>query len=145
MSRGRSRTAAKSKMEVFVIIVNGWKPLTIITKSSIFVVAAVLDPALVTISINDKWVSKTFLLSFRTFLKTSDFYCVRFSLSNGFHFYQIDIYALNWESLKPQQYIFFGTFYLDSVNFISLNSSINRSRNCNINHCNHQSINLLEW
>lgn len=38
----------------------------------------------------------------------------------------------------------FGTFYLDRVNFISLNNSINRSRNCNINHCNHGSINLLE-
>ena len=36
------------------MIVNGWKPLTIITKSSIFVVAAVLDPALVAIGINDK-------------------------------------------------------------------------------------------
>ena len=30
--RGGSRTAATSKMEHFVIIVNGWKPLTIITK-----------------------------------------------------------------------------------------------------------------
>ena len=44
--RGGSRTAATSKMEHFVIIVNGWKPLTIITKSSIFDVAAVLDPPL---------------------------------------------------------------------------------------------------
>ena len=31
-------------MEHFVIIVNDWKLLTIITKSSIFDVAAVLDP-----------------------------------------------------------------------------------------------------
>ena len=46
-ARGRSRTAATSKMEHFVIIVNGWKPLTIITKSSILDVAAVLDPPLV--------------------------------------------------------------------------------------------------
>ena len=44
--RGRSRTAATSKMEHFVIIVNGWKPLTIITKPSILDVAAVLDPPL---------------------------------------------------------------------------------------------------
>ena len=43
-SRGGSRTAATSKMERFVIIVNGWKPLTIITKRSILNVAAVLDP-----------------------------------------------------------------------------------------------------
>ena len=45
-SRGGSRTAATSKMERFVIIVNGWKPLTIITKHSIMDVATVLDPPL---------------------------------------------------------------------------------------------------
>ena len=33
--RGGSRAAATSKIERFVIIVNGWKPLTIITKRSI--------------------------------------------------------------------------------------------------------------
>ena len=43
-TRGRSRTAATFKMERFVVIVNGWKPLTIITKRSIFDVAAALDP-----------------------------------------------------------------------------------------------------
>ena len=41
-----SRTATTSKMELFVIIVNGWKPLAIITKCSILDVAAVLDPPL---------------------------------------------------------------------------------------------------
>ena len=50
--RGGSRTAATSKMECFVIIVNGWKPLTIITKCSILDVAAVLDPPLL---YNDKF------------------------------------------------------------------------------------------
>ena len=44
--RGESRAAATSKMEGFVIIVNGWKLLTIITKSSILDVAAGLDPSL---------------------------------------------------------------------------------------------------
>ena len=44
--RGGSRTAATSKMERFVITVNGWKPLAIITKLSISDVAAVLDPPL---------------------------------------------------------------------------------------------------
>ena len=44
--RGGSRTAATSKMARFVIIVNGWKPLTIITKRSTLHVAAVLDPSL---------------------------------------------------------------------------------------------------
>ena len=39
-------TAVTAKMELFKIIVNGWKPLTIITSSSILAVAAVLDPPL---------------------------------------------------------------------------------------------------
>ena len=47
VSRGGSRAAAISKMERFVIIVNGFQPLTIITKRSILDVAAVLDPPLV--------------------------------------------------------------------------------------------------
>ena len=45
--RGGSRAAAASKMECFVIIVNGFQPLTIITKHSILDVAAALDPPLV--------------------------------------------------------------------------------------------------
>ena len=44
--RGGSKTAAITKTEHFVIIVNSWKPLTIITKRSILDVAAVLDPPL---------------------------------------------------------------------------------------------------
>ena len=41
--RGGSKTTATSKMEHFVIIVNGGKPLTIITTSSTLDVAAVRD------------------------------------------------------------------------------------------------------
>ena len=41
-----TRTAATSKMERFVMIVNSWKPLTIITKRSILDVATILDPTL---------------------------------------------------------------------------------------------------
>ena len=41
--RGGSKTAAASKMERFVIIVNGFEPLTIITKRFTLDVAAVLD------------------------------------------------------------------------------------------------------
>ena len=65
--RGGSRTAATSKMECFVIIVNGWKPLTIITKQSILDVAAVLDPPLILLYFlcNNIW-SENFLV----FLKT---------------------------------------------------------------------------
>ena len=49
-TRGGSRVAATSKMERFVIIVNGFQPLTIITKRSILDVAAALDPPLATVS-----------------------------------------------------------------------------------------------
>ena len=45
-TRGGSRAAATSKMERFVIIVNGFQPLTIITKRSILDGAAALDPPL---------------------------------------------------------------------------------------------------
>ena len=44
--RDGSRAVATSKMERFVIIVNGFQPLTIITKRSILDVAAALDPPL---------------------------------------------------------------------------------------------------
>ena len=44
--RGGSRTAATSKVELFVVIVNGWKSLTIIAMSSTLDVTAVLDPPL---------------------------------------------------------------------------------------------------
>ena len=46
-NRGRSRTVATSKAEVFAILVNGFQPLTIITKCSNLDVAAVLDPPLI--------------------------------------------------------------------------------------------------
>ena len=46
MNRGGSRTAVATKMERFVIIVNDWKPLAIITKSSILDVVAVLQKSL---------------------------------------------------------------------------------------------------
>ena len=44
---GGSRTAATSKTERFVIIVNSFHPLIIITKRSNLDVAAVLDPPLI--------------------------------------------------------------------------------------------------
>ena len=44
--RGGSRAAATSKMECFLIIANGWKPLAIIAKRSILDVAAGLEPLL---------------------------------------------------------------------------------------------------
>ena len=45
-AKGGSRTAATSKAELFMIEVNGRKPLIIITKGSTLDVAAVLDPPL---------------------------------------------------------------------------------------------------
>ena len=47
ISRGGSRTAALPKMETFVIIVNGFRPLTIMTKHSMLDVAADLNPPLI--------------------------------------------------------------------------------------------------
>ena len=44
--RGGRRTVAICKIELFVIIVNGFQPLTIITKCSTLEIAAVLDPPL---------------------------------------------------------------------------------------------------
>ena len=44
---GGSRAVATSKMESFVIIINSFQPLTIITKPSILDVAAALDPPLI--------------------------------------------------------------------------------------------------
>ena len=49
LSRGGSRAAATSKMKYFVIIVNGFQPLTIITKHSNLDVAAALDSPLLRI------------------------------------------------------------------------------------------------
>ena len=55
--RSGSRTPATSKMGLFVIIVNGSKPLTIITKCSILNVAVALDPPLV---LDSNHITKTF-------------------------------------------------------------------------------------
>ena len=49
MARGRSRAAETSNMERFVMIVNGWKPLSITKKRFILDVAATLDPPLMVI------------------------------------------------------------------------------------------------
>ena len=51
LCRGGSKTVATSKMELFVIIVNGFQPLTIITNCSILDVTAVLDPPLTNLAI----------------------------------------------------------------------------------------------
>ena len=52
ISIGGSRTAAASKMELFVIILNYFQPLTIITKCFILDVAAVLDPPHIVLFLN---------------------------------------------------------------------------------------------
>ena len=58
MIRGGSRTVAAPKMELFVIIVNGFQPLTTATKCSILDVAAVLDLPLMT-----RWQDETIKMS----------------------------------------------------------------------------------
>ena len=61
-NRGGSRTAARSKLELFVITVNSWKPITVFTKSSTMDVAAVLEPPLISIrkgyKSNNFWIIK---------------------------------------------------------------------------------------
>ena len=59
LRRSGSRAAAASKMECFVIIVKGWKPLTIITKHSILNVAAALDPTLLYATPNESFRKRT--------------------------------------------------------------------------------------
>ena len=54
ISRGVSKAAATSKMERIVIVVNGWKRLTIITKRSILDISAALDPPLILSNIKKK-------------------------------------------------------------------------------------------
>ena len=53
-NRSGSRAAATSKLECFVMIVYGWKKLTIITKHSILDVAAALEPPLLKVEICNK-------------------------------------------------------------------------------------------
>ena len=65
--RGGSRPAATSKMECFVIIVNGVQPVTIIPKHSILDVAAALDPPQAPISVS-------ITVKFQTFLKRDCFF-----------------------------------------------------------------------
>ena len=59
--RGRSRTAATFKMERFLIIVNSWNLLTIITKRSILDVSAVLDTPLIPMALS--WKCPNFQIS----------------------------------------------------------------------------------
>ena len=73
--RGGSRTYATSKMELFVIIVNGLQSLTIITKCSILNVTAVLDPSLV---IMMKFLNGSrYLLVFVCMINTMIFFNIR--------------------------------------------------------------------
>ena len=52
LTRGRSRAAATSKMESFVITVNGWKPLTIITKLFILDVIIIIIISLFNVDVS---------------------------------------------------------------------------------------------
>ena len=62
--RDGSRAAATSKMERFVIIVNGWKLLTIITRRCTLEVAAALDPPRELTGAMSKKITKTILKIF---------------------------------------------------------------------------------
>ena len=62
-------------MEHFVITVNGWKSLTVMTKSSILDVAAVLDPAvLVILLLNFMLLYGSYRNSYGLYRKHVDFF-----------------------------------------------------------------------
>ena len=63
-TRGGFRTVATSKIKHFMTIVNGWKPLTSITKCSILDVAAVLDLLSVSIVNTPKFIKTNFHAKF---------------------------------------------------------------------------------
>ena len=63
-TRGGFRTVATSKIKHFMTIVNGWKPLTSITKCSILDVAAVLDLLSVSIVNTPKFIKTNFRAKF---------------------------------------------------------------------------------
>ena len=69
ITRAGSRAAATSKIECVVIIVNGRKLLTIITKHSILDVAADLDPSLITSLIKAELISLITLIDYFTHRK----------------------------------------------------------------------------
>ena len=70
--RGGSMAAKISKMERFVIIVNGWKSFTIIAKRSILDVAAALDPPLYLVKTNQIILNRNVSLLFYTTRKTDE-------------------------------------------------------------------------
>ena len=83
ITRGGSRAAATSRTECFVIIVNGFQPLTIITKHSILDVAAVLDPPLITIKVSMmNWVKQSEALARRCFFKKAFLQILQYSQEN---------------------------------------------------------------
>ena len=61
---GGSRTAATYRMELFVINVNSFQPLTIITKRSNLDVPATLDPPLMFVQYSHKLIFPFFVVSF---------------------------------------------------------------------------------
>ena len=80
VGRGGSRAAATSKMECFVITVNGIQPLTITTKHSILNVAATLDPPLCRNRINQQVIVQTLdSVSINTIVRIG--YCASFTES----------------------------------------------------------------
>ena len=92
-------------MELFVIIVNGFQPLIIITKNSILDVTAVLDPPL-------KQMIHRWYVHFQTFLyrkdETSDFFVLLFAMDIWYFIYMclnkyFDIVALEKSSYLEEK------------------------------------------
>ena len=102
--RGGSRTVATSKMELFVIIVNGFQSLTIFTKCSILDVAAVLDPPLGYVRLCCYWNSPLLIRAFRS------------STNWSMHIYVI----YNWIMVKIQPSVKYSEFHVNYFKIFSL-------------------------
>ena len=90
---GRSRTAATSKMEHFVVIVNAWKPLTIITNCSILDVAAALDPPLIP-------TPHLHIYHICCKVLTCHLHFARYHAKDKVHYWNINSFSTNWKLPK---------------------------------------------
>ena len=108
--RGGSRTAATSNMECFVIIVNDFKPLTIITKRSILDVTAALYPPLKRKSLQIANTRKPVLKAPKTVHRGACFEESRKSTVYNF--------TTEWLEHKTEKLAYFSSVFISSYHLI---------------------------
>ena len=125
--RGGSGTAATSRMELFEIIVNGWKPITIINKCSILNVTVVLNPSLKRSFCITQYIKN--ILWLHTY--TVFYYCYLFwftllnscmSLSNTLDFsaFSLDLFCCTISQAKEWVRSFMYLFIIETTTFFKL-------------------------